>query len=114
MPDSFEYGAGPTTALFDALLEGREYRQEAEVHELRVPWGSTVVTQRTGTGLPRLRLDAYCETQAQVDDLIDGLGAAGTLTYWGGTHTAILRDAAEVNWWDPEHRRLRLEFIITA
>ena len=112
MPDSFEYGA--TTAEFDVLLDGREYHQEAEVHELRVPWGSTVVTQRTGTGLPHLRLDAYCATQAQVDDLIGGLGAAGTLTYWGGTHTAILRDAAEVNWWDPEHRRLRLEFIVTA
>ena len=112
MPDSFLYGA--TEALFDALLEGREYHQEAIVHVLPVPWGNTVVTQRSGRDLPRLRLDAYCETQAQVNDLLGGLNQTGVLTYWGGTHTVILRDAADVNWWDPEHRRLRLEFIVTA
>lgn len=112
MPDSFTYPG--VAAEFDALLEGREYTQEATVHKLDVPWGNTVVVQRAGTGLPTLRLDAFCTTQVQVNRLLGGLNQSGTLDYWGGTHTAVLESVSDVNWWDPERRRLRLQFTITG
>jgi hypothetical protein len=112
MPDSFTYPG--VEASFDALLDGREYSQEATVHELNVPWGNTVVVQRAGNQLPHLNLDVLCQTQTQVNRVLGGLNQSGTLVYWGGTHSAVLTSATEANWWDPEWRRMRLRFTITG
>lgn len=102
-----------TTATFWIYQEQADISGDSLVVERLVPWASNVVIDQSGQGPRHFTCTAYTTSVGEFTTLEGLRGSLGTLTWAGGTWSAVLKSVAGANYhlrWEDA----KLEFWLTT